>query len=175
MPEFQTMFMQSKGQPIQWQGEALYLHDYFPTLDATKYRLTMESCRAVRRQGVILALVHKDAKGRWQPGAAKGRDGQLLINGQSIGGKTGTVIWHDTAPPTIDFEIAGGAPVICVYNVWESNSYMPGANVRPLVDSGHNGAAMMVEELPNGRRYRCNDGEPDDDFDDLIFRLERVR
>jgi hypothetical protein len=33
---------------------------------------------------------------------------------------------------------------------------------------------MIVEALPNGRRYRCNDGFADDDFDDLIFRLERV-
>jgi hypothetical protein len=31
---------------------------------------------------------------------------------------------------------------------------------------------MYVEEIPNGRKYYCNDGEPDDDFDDLIFTLE---
>lgn len=175
MPEFQTMFMQSKGQPIQWQGKSLHLHDYFPTLGATKYRLTMESCHAARRQGLILKLLHQDAKGRWQRGACKGTDGQLTLNGQSISGREGTVIWHDTAPATVDFEIAGGATFICVYNVWESNSHMPGATVRPLVDSGHNGAAMIVEEIPNGRRYRCNDGEPDDDFDDIVFRLERVQ
>jgi hypothetical protein len=124
---------------------------------------------------VILKLLHQDAKGRWQRGADKQQEGQFIINGQRISGKDGTVVWHDTAPSIIEFEIAGGAPVICVYNVWESNSHMPGANVRPLVDSGHNGAAMIVEEIPNGRRYRCNDGEPDDDFDDLVFRLERVR
>jgi hypothetical protein len=34
---------------------------------------------------------------------------------------------------------------------------------------------MIIEQLPNdGRRYHCNDGEPDEDFDDLVFRIERV-
>jgi hypothetical protein len=57
MPEFQTMFTQSKGQPIQWQGKTLHLHDYFPTLDAKKYRLTFESCNGTWRQGLIMAVL----------------------------------------------------------------------------------------------------------------------
>ncbi len=40
--------------------------------------------------------------------------------------------------------------------------------------SWHNGAAIIVEPVPFGRRYRCNDGIANDDFNDLIFRLERV-
>ena len=38
----------------------------------------------------------------------------------------------------------------------------------------HNGAAMYFEEIPNGKRYFCNDGYPDDDFDDLIFSIEII-
>jgi hypothetical protein len=33
---------------------------------------------------------------------------------------------------------------------------------------------MIVDELPDGRRYRCNDGFADDDLEDIIFRLERI-
>jgi hypothetical protein len=33
---------------------------------------------------------------------------------------------------------------------------------------------MIVQEIAEGRRYRCNDGYPDDDFDGLIFRIERI-
>jgi hypothetical protein len=53
-----------------------------------------------------------------------------------------------------------------VYNAWDAGKGTTEAWV------GH--AAMIVEELPNGRRYRCNDSQRDDDFDDLIFRIERV-
>jgi hypothetical protein len=33
---------------------------------------------------------------------------------------------------------------------------------------------MIVDLLPNGRRYRCNDGLADDNFNDIVFRLEHV-
>lgn len=36
------------------------------------------------------------------------------------------------------------------------------------------GAAMYSEEIPNGKRYFCNDGEEDEDFDDIIFTVKRV-
>jgi hypothetical protein len=32
---------------------------------------------------------------------------------------------------------------------------------------------MIVEEIENGRRYYCNDGHPDEDFDDIIFELTK--
>lgn len=37
-----------------------------------------------------------------------------------------------------------------------------------------NGAAMYSEDIPNGKRYFCNDGEEDDDFDDIIFTVTRA-
>ncbi len=33
---------------------------------------------------------------------------------------------------------------------------------------------MIIEEITDGRRYQCNDAYPDDDFDDLVFMIERV-
>ena len=168
MPSFQTMFMQSGGQPIQWEGKTLHLYDYLAA-GPSSYRLTFESCQGRRRQGVSLKLVHRDVSGRLQSGP-----GKFVVNGQAVSGKTGIVLWHDTAPRIVDLEIVGETPLICVHNVWEATPQMPGATVRPFTDGGHNGAAMIVEELPHGRRYRCNDGEPDEDFDDLVFRLERV-
>ena len=33
------------------------------------------------------------------------------------------------------------------------------------------GAAMILEVDGNTRRYRCNDGHPDDNFDDIIFEI----
>lgn len=176
MPEFESMFVRSKGQPIQWEGKTLYLHDYFPTGGATRCRLTLESCSSTWRQGVMMALVHKDSKARWQPGAATGVSGHFVVNGQNIDGSNGITIWQDEAPSIVEFEITGGPSIICVYNAWQSTTRaaIPGTTGRPIIDSGHNGAAIIVEELAHGRRYRCNDGKPNDDFDDIIFRLERI-
>ena len=41
------------------------------------------------------------------------------------------------------------------------------------MNNGYFGAAMIVEEIENGRRYRCNDWEPDEDFDDIIFTVQK--
>lgn len=32
---------------------------------------------------------------------------------------------------------------------------------------------MIAEEIAGGRRYRCNDFDFDDDFDDLIFTVKK--
>ncbi|MCB1117403.1 MAG: hypothetical protein KDK50_02345, partial [Chlamydiia bacterium] len=57
-----------------------------------------------------------------------------------------------------------------VQNFWEDVNHTNTV----YIDKAHNGAAMIVEEIPNGRRYRCNDGEPDDDFDDIVFTITRI-
>ena len=62
--------------------------------------------------------------------------------------------------------MTGEATTIEVKNVWDVGN--------GVIESWHNGAAMIVELLPDGRRYLCNDGFADDDFDDIVFRLERV-
>ena len=50
-----------------------------------------------------------------------------------------------------------------VKNVWDTGD--------GTIQIWHNGAAMIVERAGNARRYRCNDGNPNADFDDLIFRV----
>ena len=37
-----------------------------------------------------------------------------------------------------------------------------------------NGAAMYSEDILNGKRYFCNDGDEDEDFDDIIFTVTRA-
>jgi hypothetical protein len=211
MPEFQSMFMKTKGQPIKYQDNTLVMSDFFPTEGAMKFRLVIETCngnpvkqdsasawspdrgrenrtadgRFFRtsvdglapwrdleppgkwRQGVGLRLLFKDRKGKWHGGVTKGKDGQFVVDGKSSSGKAGVAFWQNTARDTWDFEVLDEASVIHVHNVWDCGN--------GVVDSRHNGAAMIVEEIPNGRRYRCNDGFADDDFDDIIFRLERVK
>ena len=144
---FQDLFTESKGQPINYCGRILHLADQFPTHGTKTLRLVFESTNGDWRQGVALDV-----------------DGSFVVNGRKI--PRSIVLWEDTAPSVVEFEIPRPAQRVTVWNVWDSGN---GAT-----DAWHNGAAMIVEDIGNGRRYRCNDGMADEDFDDIVFRLERV-
>jgi hypothetical protein len=106
----------------------------------------------------------KEKLAEWRQGVALRIEGKFKVNGQII--RRGIVLWQDTAPQTVDLKVIGKVSTIEVKNVWDVGN--------GVIHSWHNGAAMIVETLPNGRRYRCNDGLADDDFDDIVFHLERV-
>ena len=151
MPSFQPMFIESKGKAIQYKGMTLVLMDRLPIEGARAIRLVFEQCRGRCRQGV--SLICEGVRFR--------------INGRLFdGGKKGIGLWQDTAPSSVEIEIVGRGRDLKVHNAWDTGN--------GTVHYWHNGAAMIVEEIPNGRRYRCNDGEPDEDFDDIVFRIERV-
>jgi hypothetical protein len=75
-------------------------------------------------------------------------------------------MWADSAPEMVELELLDRPNTVNIHNVWDAGN--------GVVDSWRNGAAMIVEELPKGRRYHCNDGFADNDFDDIVFRVERV-
>jgi len=149
MPSFEAMFMKSKGKSITYQGRTLVMSDAFPMEEMSKLRLTFESCKAQWRQGVALKC-----------------DGYFIYKSDTLNGRHGLVFWQDTSPASIDCEIGPTVSTVRVYNVWDVGD--------GVIEARHNGAAMIVEDFPNGRRYLCNDGFADDDFDDIVFRLERV-
>ncbi|MBX3435836.1 MAG: hypothetical protein KF847_21165 [Pirellulales bacterium] len=148
MPSFQDQFVASKGQPIEYQGNTLVMVDFFPIEDGAKLRLTFESTDGPWRQGVSVRLRE---------------NGSLILNGQE---SQQFACWRDTAPQVVEFEALGEVTRLEIKNVWDVGN--------GVMESWHNGAAMIVEETPCGRRYRCNDGYADDDFDDIIFRIERL-
>lgn len=149
MPSFQDQFVSSKGQPIKYQGNTLVMVDFFPIKDETKLRLTFETADGPWRQGVSIRLRE---------------GGAMVLEGQEF---QHVAFWRDTAPQVVEFETVGEVTRLEIKNIWDVGD--------GVVHSWHNGAAMIVEETPCGRRYRCNDGYADDDFDDIIFRIERLR
>lgn len=120
--------------------------DHFPTNGASQLRLVFESCNGEWRQGIQLQV-----------------NGKFKVNGQSI--RKGIVLWHDTAPEVVNFEISANVSTVEVNNVWDVGD--------GVIHWWHNGAAMIVEAVENGSRYHCNDGFADDDFNDIVFRIER--
>lgn len=147
MTSFEKMFRESKGKPITYMGKTLVMNDRFPTHGAASLNLTIETSSPGWRQGVALDTV-----------------GSFSVNGRPVSGKI--VIWQDTGPPIVEIELIGNCASVEIKNVWDIGD--------GVMQAWHNGAAMIVEELAHGRRYRCNDGYPDDDFDDIVFRIERL-
>jgi len=147
MPTFQELFEKSAGKPVVYKGRLVMMSDDFPVKGTKCVQLHFEECNGEWRQGVALSC-----------------KGGFRVNDKAI--KNGLVLWQDTAPQVVTMEVLGCPQTIVVRNVWDVGD--------GVIHSWHNGAAMIPEPLPTGYRYRCNDGFADEDFDDIVFRLERV-
>jgi hypothetical protein len=145
---FEREFRKSKGQPIKYKGETVRMWDKFPLKDKSQR----------------LKVVFESTDSEWRQGISLKTDKGIEVNGRLF--KKSIGLWEDTAPKEVEIICKSKRGELEVVNVWDCGD--------GVIESGHNGAAMIVEQLPNGRRYRCNDGHPDDDFDDLIFRIEVV-
>jgi hypothetical protein len=72
-------------------------------------------------------------------------------------------LWHDTAPASVKCRCLSTDGHLFLYNIWER------AGVRSSLAES---SGMLIEELPSGRRYRCNDIGWNTAFDKLVFRVE---
>lgn len=119
--------------------------DVFPVNDRDLVKLVFESMNSPWRQGVWLKT-----------------DDYLVVNEQQC---PSVQVWQDTAPREVLVECRTRNGLLHLYNIWdkgngrESQSWTSG---------------MLVEELPTGRRYFCNDIGIETSFTKLIFRVERV-
>lgn len=144
---FQQLFMESKGQPIQYKGKELKMVDRI-NLSSSKIFLRIEilSTNSIWKQGIIL-----QTKGHFE------------VNKQKLSNKI--IIWEDTAPKQIDISITSKDKILLIYNAWKTED--------GTTHYWHNGGALFTESDSNNVVvYYCNDGYADDDFDDIIFKLE---
>ncbi|MDX1961851.1 MAG: hypothetical protein SFX18_01780 [Pirellulales bacterium] len=146
MAVFERFFKQSNGCPVDYDGQVVNLFDRLQVNDGQEIKVIFESVHSNWRQGIHLST-----------------DGTFEVNKQTA---AEIVLWQDTSPREVVLKVHSQKGECLVMNIWDTGN--------GLLQRGHNGAAMIVEELPNGRRYQCNDGFADDDFDDIVFRLERV-
>jgi len=114
------------------------------------------------REGERIALTFEGSQVGGRHGAWLMTDMGLEVNGAKC---PCTCLWFDTAPAVVDITIRTGDGRLHVYNIWDSGA---GTNSQAWT------SGMLVEELPNGRRYRCNDIGLHGAFDSVVFRLERV-
>jgi hypothetical protein len=153
---FGQMFMQSKGSPIDYNGMQLIMLDRVPVRLGDRLLLTIESTRAEWPQGV---------------GISEG----LEIFGERV---KRAVVWeYFSIPPDQRAATRSRLPfsfeVIC-RNKKGSLAFYNMTEFEGRQAWWHGGAAMVVTDIPGGRRYACNDFELDDDFDDLVFTVTRL-
>ena len=144
--EFQKLFIESKGQPISYNGKELKMVDRINLpLNKIDLKLTFISTDSKWKQGVILQT-----------------KGDFEVNGQVL--STKIILWEHTAPKQVDVQVKSKDKVLMIYNVWETED--------GTTNYWYNGAAMYIQEINRVRIYNCNDGYPDDDLNDLVFKIE---
>jgi hypothetical protein len=90
---------------------------------------------------------------------------RITINSQK---ERSCILWADEIiDRVIHFEGTSKNSELFVYNAWEETDWMGNT----FTNYWMRGAAMIEEINGNTRRYRCNDGHPDDNFDDIIFEV----
>ncbi len=162
MPNFNEMFAKTKGAPLMYKGNTLVMYDKIPFMDGDKILITFENTNSEWKQGVSLSLF-----------------GYFNVNGEDY--KDGILLWEDTSPQQQIIILKSEnrkryrskrlppKGILVVKNIW---SYKTDVGV--CIHSYLGGAAMMIEEIENGRRYRCNDGHLDENFDDIIFTIQKL-
>ena len=154
--DFNSLFKKSLGKPILYKGQELILADKIPVNYDEKLRITIESTNSKYIQGV-------------------GISDNIEIFGQKVGK---AVVWeYYSVPPENRENTRNQLPysfeVICKNKKGEIFIYNM-AEVDGRQDYWNFGCAMIVENIENGKRYKCNDWQPNEDFNDIIFRVEKV-
>ena len=174
MPSFGELFIESKGQPIHYNGNELRLADKFPVENGDKLVICIESTNSTRPQGVSITI-----------------EGSCEIMGTICkkGKKVKPLFWEDSEildPKHMEITIFTKKGFVWIQNICEIEySYLvTDANGAPVevrkkrVDASHNGAAMIVEEIEGGRRYRCSDTSSADKefpFKNIVFTVRNLK
>jgi len=116
-------------------------------------------------QNKILRMKYKliSTNSEWKQGFAFQTKGLILFENEDPIKKGWAAIWEHESPHEDFFLCKSKNGLLDIKNVWDTGN--------GVVESWSNGAAMWLEEISKGRRYHCNDGHQDDDFDDIIFEI----
>jgi len=164
MPNFDPLFSETKVRPIIYKGKSLVRVDKFP----------------VQNGDVLIASIDEVDYSKRQQGFSIDITGYCEINGKIHKKGKGIMVflWHDKMPKQIEIKVFTKQDFVWIQNIWENTNRYRAYGIEKESKStsyGCGGGAMIVEEIENGRRYRCNDGEPDEDFDDIIFTIQKLK
>lgn len=143
--DFDKLFKATDERPIKYKKYQLFRLDrFFINDNYKKILLSFNETNSSWRQAVVLET-----------------KGYFKIEGEKY--SNSIILWEDTAPKELIIDIYSKDKLVLIYNAWDIGN--------GVVHYWHNGAAMQISEVEKGRKYLCNDGYPDDDFNDLIFTI----
>ena len=174
---------ESAPQKRSYKGKTISLVDKFPLKNKEVLKFSIESVNSRYPQGFRIGIYN----------------GYLVLNGEPMEyeKRCNVLIWEDC-----EVQVFSKEGHIFISNIWEETiyeeqknghfgnadgtfthtkivEYPEGKQEVCYINSKRwnqglcNGAAMYSEYIPNGKRYHCNDGVEDDDFDDIIFTVTR--
>lgn len=120
------------------------------------------------RDGEVFKLVFESTNSDWQQSVTLVTDNVVRLGNKSF--KKGVTVHYDSSHPELLFEVRTREGMLWLWNSWHYRDTQGSLHT----SSQMNYAGMIVEKLSTGFRYRCNEGRDDDDYDDLIFRIERT-
>lgn len=189
---FKEMFKTVPGETFPkkrtYKGKSIFLIDKFPIKDKETLIFSIESVNSRYPQGFSVHVYNGYLNINGEP-MDYDREANVLF-------------WEDSTVldvKNIEVQVFTKKDHIFISNIWEETiyekvvidgtkpahenektiKYPEGKKVTCYANSGRwhaglcNGAAMYSEDIPNGKRYHCNDGVEDDDFDDIIFTVTR--
>lgn len=149
---FGQLFIKSRGKPIKHAGRTLIMADKLPAKLGDRFTVTIESTRSPYPQGV---------------GVSEG----VEVFGERV--KRAVILEYVSLSPELRTKKRSDLPFsfeVTCRNKKGSLSFYNMAEIQEgHLNWWHGGSCMIAEDIPGGRRYRCNDFELDDDFDDLVF------
>ena len=161
MITFCTQFTEADAQPIQYKGKTLHWYDRFAVKSEDTLIINIESAKKKFDwdNNLVIQGLSVDITGTCE------HNNKHFIEGKGKKQGVKMLFFDDTAPRPIIIKLHSKKDCVVVQNMWEhrksDDDYYFNSMIR--------GAAMIIEEIPNGKRYYCNDYEANDDFDDIIF------
>jgi hypothetical protein len=161
MPNFDQLFLATDEKAVKYDGKVLVRYDEIPFDDGDRFLITIQKTNSKWVQGIGLLLfgfieietIKETVSDRtfFMENAALR---EIVIR-----------LWKDNTKRKQPKSLPQSG-FLGIKNVWDNGSNR--------IDSWFGGAAMIVEETENGKRYRCNDGHPDENFDDIVFTVQKV-
>lgn len=140
---FEEYFNETDGQPFYHDEKKIQLSLHINLDKPSKFRLNNFQIGSDWKQGIVVRAV----------------EGSLNYDGIE---NSAFVFWQNNFRKNIDFEFIDGEKLI-VYNVWDTGN--------GVMQSGHNGAGIFIEQTNEKTILNCNDAYPDGSMTDLIFTL----
>ena len=157
-----------------YKGRKIFIADKFPVSNKDTLVISIEKTNSKYIQGVCIGIY-----------------GSCKVLGKTHKKRKfiDMLFWEDAElidSKHIELQVFTKENFIFINNIWEAESSPPytfkegekhtcyAGNTEWHGSNRWAGAAMYAEDIKDGRRYFCNDGDPDDDFDDIIFTVRKV-